>query len=175
MYDYSTTPIEYAKPRDTEAAVYEFVATEMDEVKEALDIAPQGSSLLTRATKASALALKSRAMLYAGTLAYNEDKSKTMGLTLTSGAVGISKNKATEYLQSCIDAYLELKEIGRYSLLKVLEAVWVRTLIMCLYPRRIIRNLFSFVIMMEVLIFQTILQCGIFLVLNVQLLILVAM
>ena len=30
----------------------------------------------------------------------------------------ISKNKATEYLQSCIDAYLELKEIGRYSLLK---------------------------------------------------------
>ncbi len=41
-----------------------------------------------------------------------------MGLTLTSGAVGISKNKATEYLQSCIDAYLELKEIGRYSLLK---------------------------------------------------------
>ena len=118
VYDYSTTPIEYAKPRDTEAAVYEFVATEMDEVKEALDIAPQGSSLLTRATKASALALKSRAMLYAGTLAYNEDKSKTMGLTLTSGAVGISKNKATEYLQSCIDAYLELKEIGRYSLLK---------------------------------------------------------
>lgn len=118
VYDYSTTPIEYAKPRDTEAAVYEFVATEMDEVKEALDIAPQGSSLLTRATKASALALKSRAMLYAGTLAYNEDKSKIMGLTLTSGAVGISKNKATEYLQSCIDAYLELKEIGRYSLLK---------------------------------------------------------
>ena len=44
VYDYSTTPIEYAKPRDTEAAVYEFVATEMDEVKEALDIAPQGSS-----------------------------------------------------------------------------------------------------------------------------------
>ncbi len=52
VYDYSTTPIEYAKPRDTEAAVYEFgFATEMDEVKEALDIAPQGSSLLTRATK----------------------------------------------------------------------------------------------------------------------------
>ena len=50
VYDYSTTPIEYAKPRDTEAAVYEFVATEMDEVKEALDIAPQGSSLLTRAS-----------------------------------------------------------------------------------------------------------------------------
>lgn len=118
VYDYNTTPIEYAKPRDTEAAVYEFIAREMDEVKEALDIAPQGSSLLTRATKASALALKSRAMLYAGTLAYNEDKNRTMGLTLESGAVGIPKSKAVEYLQSCVDAYLELKAIGRYALLK---------------------------------------------------------
>ena len=62
----------------------------MDEVKEALDIAPPEVAYSHVPLKASALALKSRAMLYAGTLAYNEDKSKTMGLTLTSGAVGIS-------------------------------------------------------------------------------------
>lgn len=118
VYEYTTNPIEYARARDTEAAVYEFIATEMDEVKNHLDVAPQGASLLNRATKAAALALKSRAMLYAGTLAYNYDKSQTMGLNLASGAVGISKNKATEYLQSCVDAYLELKDMNRYSLLK---------------------------------------------------------
>ncbi len=118
VYEYSTTPIDYAKPRDTEAAVYEFIASEMDAVKNDLDIAPQGATLLTRATKATALALKSRAMLYAGTLAYNYDRSQIMGLNLTSGAVGIPKNKASEYLQACIDAYQELKSIGRYSLLK---------------------------------------------------------
>lgn len=118
VYEYTTHPIEYAKPRDTEAAVYEFIATEMDAVKNALDVTPQGATLLNRATKATALALKSRAMLYAGTLAYNYDKSQTMGLNLASGAVGIAKNKATEYLQSCVDAYLELKDMGRYSLLK---------------------------------------------------------
>ncbi len=118
VYEYSTTPIDYAKPRDTEAAVYEFIASEMDAVKNDLDVAPQGASLLTRATKAAALALKSRAMLYAGTLAYNYDRSQTMGLNLTSEAVGIPKSKATEYLQACIDAYQELKSIGRYSLLQ---------------------------------------------------------
>lgn len=118
VYEYNTTPIEYAKPRDTEAAVYEFIASEMDAVKNDLDIAPQGATLLTRATKAAALALKSRAMLYAGTLAYNADKSQTMGLTLASGVTGIPKGKAAEYLQSCIDACNELKAMGSYALLK---------------------------------------------------------
>lgn len=117
-YEYTTTPIEYARPRNTEAAVYEFIAAEMDEVKDALDIAPQKANVLTRATKAAALALKSRAMLYAGTLAYNYEKSQIMGLNLASGVVGISKTKAIEYLQKCVDAFLELKTIGRYSLLK---------------------------------------------------------
>lgn len=118
VYDYTTTPIEYAKPRDTEADVYDFIANEIDEIKDYLDVSPQGRTLMSRATKGAALMLKSRAMLYAGTLAFNYDKSQTMGLNLPSGSVGIPKSKATEYLQKSIDAYLELKNMGRYSLLK---------------------------------------------------------
>lgn len=118
VYDYSTTPIEYAKPRDTESDVYEFIANEMDEIKDLLDVSPQGSTLVNRATKAAALMLKSRAMLYAGSLAFIYDESQSMGLNLPSGAVGIPKSKATVYLQNCIDAYFELENLGRYSLLK---------------------------------------------------------
>lgn len=118
VYEYTNTPIDYAKARDTEAAVYDFIASELDAVKKHLDIAPQGATLLTRATKGAALALKSRAMLYAGTLGYNYDKSQMMGLNLVSGAVGIPKSKAGDYLQKCVDAMLELKAMKRYSLLR---------------------------------------------------------
>ena len=55
-------------------------------------------------------------MLYAGTLAYNSDKSVTKGLILPSGATGIDKNKANEYLQKCLDAYSELQAMNVYSL-----------------------------------------------------------
>lgn len=115
VYEYTTTPMEYAKPRDTEAAVYDFIASEMDEIKEDLDKANRNTS---RATKAAALALKSRAMLYAGTLAYNYDKSQAMQLNLASGATGISRDKAMVYLEKCIDAYKELKSMNAYQLFK---------------------------------------------------------
>lgn len=55
-------------PRSTEAEVYDFIASEMDDIKDKLGNA--GSK--TRANKWTALALKSRAMLYAGSIAkYN--------------------------------------------------------------------------------------------------------
>lgn len=113
VYDYTTTPIDYAKPRDTEAAVYEFIASEMDAVKDDLAKANPG---ITRASKAAALALKSRAMLYAGTLAYNHDVSESMSLNLASGATGISRDKAAGYLEQCVDAYKELEAMGGYEL-----------------------------------------------------------
>lgn len=118
VYEYSSNPIEYAKARNTEAEVYDFIISEMDAIKEDLNLTPQGGNLITRASKAAALALKSRAALYAGTLAYNASVSQQKGLTLTSGAVGIPSSKAEGYLKSCVDAYLELKTMSNYSLLK---------------------------------------------------------
>lgn len=111
---YVQNPIELAKPRNKESEVYDYIANELDSIKSDLNLASY--KITTRATKGSALALKCRAMLYAGTLAYNSDKSATKGLNLPSGATGIEKSKANFYLQKCLDAFIELQQMGVYSL-----------------------------------------------------------
>jgi len=111
---YVQDPLELAKPRNKESEVYDFIANELDSIKD--DLALANVNVKTRATKGSALALKCRAMLYAGTLAYNSDKSAAKGLILPSGATGIDKSKANEYLEKCLDAYFELEGQGVYSL-----------------------------------------------------------
>lgn len=116
VQEYTTDPLTLARPRNTEADVYNFICKELDEIKDDLSLSATG--LTTRASKGSALALKCRAMLYAGTIAYNHDKNVTKGLVLRSGATGISKDKANEYLQKCLDAYFELEKMGIYSLYK---------------------------------------------------------
>ena len=116
-YEYTTTPLDLAKPRDTEEKVYDFVANELDSIKDDLNVGSSPATMLkTRATKGAALALKCRAMLYAGSLAFNDDKSVAKGLKLTSGATGLPKAKVNVYLQKCIDAYTELEAMGYYSL-----------------------------------------------------------
>ncbi|MGQ8334947.1 RagB/SusD family nutrient uptake outer membrane protein [Sunxiuqinia sp. A32] len=112
--DYTETPLDLALPRNKESEVYDYIASELDEITEDLSLAP--ASVKTRATKGSALALKCRAMLYAGSIAYNYDKNVEKGLILPSGATGIEKAKADEYFQKCLDAYTELKNSGKYSL-----------------------------------------------------------
>lgn len=112
---YVNDPLELAKPRNKESEVYDFIANEIDEIKNDLNVT-SGVITQTRASKGSALALKSRAMLYAGSLAFNYDKSSAKGLNLPSGATGIEKNKANEYLLKCLDACKELDEMAYYSL-----------------------------------------------------------
>lgn len=114
-FDYTENTIDLARPRNKETEVYDFIASEVDEIVNDLKVV--SSNMKTRATAGSALALKCRAMLYAGSLGYNYDKSKMKGLILPSGAVGVPKEKANEYFQKCIDAYLDMKDLG-YSLYK---------------------------------------------------------
>lgn len=109
--EYKENPLEYALARNKESEVYDFVISECDAVKSVLK-----STVKTRATAGAALALKSRAALYAGTLAYNYDKSQELNLNLESGAVGIAKDKAQAYLNQCVDAYKELKNLNVYEL-----------------------------------------------------------
>lgn len=114
VQEYTTNTLSLAKPRNKESEIYDFVISELDSIADDLSLAASGTT--TRATKGSALALKCRAALYAGTLAYNYDKSVSKGLVLTGLETGIPREKADDYLKKCIDAYTTLKAMGIYSL-----------------------------------------------------------
>ncbi len=114
VQEYTNDPLTLAKPRNKEAEIYDFILSELDEIADDLSLAAAGT--VTRATKGTALALKCRAALYAGTLAYNYDKSVQKGLVLKGMETGIPKDRAKEYLEKCVDAYLALEEMGVYSL-----------------------------------------------------------
>lgn len=111
IYDYSGDPSYLAKPRDSEAAVYDFIASELDDIKESLgNITSQ-----SRANKFAALALKCRAMLYAGSIAkYNN--LMPAPITLPGGEVGIPASRAASYYQASLDAAKEIISSGKYLL-----------------------------------------------------------
>lgn len=108
--EYTDNPLYLAKPRNTEAEVYDFIISEMEVIKDDLGT----SASKTRCTRGAALALECRAALYVGTLAYNYDKSQELNLNLASGATGIPKEQANGCLQKCVDAAKELSSL--YSL-----------------------------------------------------------
>ena len=100
------------RPRNKESEVYDFIASECDAIK---DFIGNGNST-TRANKYAVLALKCRAMLYAGSLAkYNN--LVTPNITLPGGEVGIPASMATAYYQKALDAAKEIIA-GPYSLYK---------------------------------------------------------
>lgn len=95
-------------PRDTEKACYDFIAEDLDE---AFRLLPDNEEILGkgRATKYAALALKSRAMLYAGSIA-------RYGTVDLNGLVGIDKALANDYLELAYKAVKELEKSKRFSL-----------------------------------------------------------
>lgn len=114
IYDGKGDPTPLQQPRNKEEEVYDFIASEVDAIKDALGNA--GSK--RRANKFTALALKSRAMLYAGSIAkYNNEPGFTNS-SLPGGEVGISVSKAFEYYQKSLDASIEIINSGGYSLYK---------------------------------------------------------
>lgn len=100
-----------SRPRNKEAEVYDFIGAECDAIKNAIG---NGVST-TRANKYAVLALKSRAMLYAGSLAkYNSALASP--ITLPGGEVGIPASRANEYYTKSLDASREIINSGVYSL-----------------------------------------------------------
>ncbi|MEX2593166.1 MAG: RagB/SusD family nutrient uptake outer membrane protein [Anditalea sp.] len=92
-------------PRNTEKEVWDFIATELDEAASALpEINVPG-----RATKYAALALKSRAMLYAASVA-------KYGSVMLNGLVGIDPAEANKYWQASYDAAKLVIDSGQHSL-----------------------------------------------------------
>ncbi len=114
IYDGKGDPGSLQQPRNKEEEVYDFIASEVDAIKNVL--ANAGSK--RRANKYTALALKSRAMLYAGSLArYNNEAGFTKS-SLPGAEVGMSASKAAGYYQKSLDASREIIDNGGYSLYK---------------------------------------------------------
>jgi hypothetical protein len=111
IYDFSGDPSALQLPRNTEAEVYDFIATELDAIKDQLG--NEGSK--TRANRYTALALESRAMLYAGSLARSNSEMASP-ITLPGGEVGIPAERAVGYYQKSLDASRELINSGAYEL-----------------------------------------------------------
>ncbi|HVW98360.1 MAG TPA: RagB/SusD family nutrient uptake outer membrane protein [Mucilaginibacter sp.] len=100
---------EYKVPRSSEQATYDFIAADLDYAFANLPETNQKG----RASKYAAAALKSRAMLFAGSIA------KYNNINLTSGAdrlCGIPAAKATDYFKAAYDAASLLD--GKFSLYK---------------------------------------------------------
>lgn len=100
IYDGSGNPVPLQVARAKEHEVYDFIYDEIQEIKENFT---QTTSSKTRANKFTALALQSRAMLYAGSIArYNSLMSAP--ITLPGGEVGIPAEKAADYYQKSLTA-----------------------------------------------------------------------
>jgi hypothetical protein len=112
-YDYSGDASPLRLPRAKEEAVYDFIASEMDAIKN--DIGTTNIGSITRANKWMALALKSRAMLYAGSIAkYNN--LRAVPIATPGGEVGIPAARANEYYQKSLDASREIITTGPFVL-----------------------------------------------------------
>lgn len=95
-------------PRDKEEDVYKFILSEIDEI---LNDLPQSKATLRygKPTKFSALALKSRAALYAGSIAQ-------FGSVQLAGVVGIPPTQKIFFYQQAYDAASQIIQSGEFSL-----------------------------------------------------------
>ena len=100
-------------PRSKESEIYDFVISEMEAIKNKL---PADVNIKSRATKAAALAVESRAALYAGSIA--KYGASTPQVSLPGGEVGILSSKANAYYTIALNAAKEIinGNAGSYKL-----------------------------------------------------------
>jgi len=104
-------------PRSKESEIYDFVISEAEAIKNNL---PSDANVKSRATKAAALAMESRAALYAGSIA--KYGATTPQVTLPGNEVGIPVSKAAGYYATALKAAQEIivGSAGSYQLYNVL-------------------------------------------------------
>lgn len=112
-YNYSGDPTYLQHARAKESEIYDFVISELEAVKNKL---PNSASTQSRATKGAALAMESRAALYAASIA--KYGVSTGQVSLPGGEVGIPASMATAYYQKSLQAAKEIISDGQYSLYK---------------------------------------------------------
>lgn len=101
---------ELSVPRAKEQAVYDFIAEDIDE---SLKYLSWESPVKGRMNKGVAYALKTRAMLFAGSIAKYGTVDPSM-----DGILGIPSSEANRYFNLVIEAAKELEKSGRYELYK---------------------------------------------------------
>jgi hypothetical protein len=113
LYDYSGDASSLQFPRAKESEVYDFVISEMEEIRADL---PADLRTKDRATKAAALAVQSRAALYAGSIA--KYGTTTPSVSLPGGEVGIPASMADGYYTKALDAAKQIisGSVGGYGL-----------------------------------------------------------
>lgn len=114
QYDFSGDPSYLRTPRAKEHEIYDFIIEEMDAIKPHL---PANANIKDRATQGLALALKSRAALYAGSIA-KYGAIRTPQVSLPNGEVGIPASMADSYYATSLAASQELisGSAGAYGL-----------------------------------------------------------
>ncbi|MDN3588537.1 RagB/SusD family nutrient uptake outer membrane protein [Pedobacter aquatilis] len=110
-YDYSGDPTYLQRPRAKESEVYDFVISELEAIK---GILPNAANVQSRASKAAALAMESRAALYAASIA--KYGASTPSVSLAGGEVGIPATMAQAYYKKSLDAAKEIIADGKYAL-----------------------------------------------------------
>ena len=96
------------RSRNSEKEIYDFIKNEMDEISALLPSIPEQDG---RITKWTALALKSRAMLYAASVA-------NFGSQQLNGLLGFPISDASSYYQASLDASNQIIKSGAFSLYK---------------------------------------------------------
>ena len=93
-------------PRNSEKEIYDFIGSEMDAVA---DLLPSVAEEEGRVTRWTALALKSRAMLYAASVA-------SFGTQQLDGLLGFPAGEANSYYSRSLEASREIVTNGPFSL-----------------------------------------------------------
>jgi hypothetical protein len=106
--------------RASEESIWDFIASDLDYAIENL---PEASPAKGRVNKYVAAAFKSRAMLYAGSIAKYNTINEVQDQNGTSVLIcGIPVNRATDYFKAAYDAAKLVVESGKYALYKGLWA-----------------------------------------------------
>lgn len=112
-YDFSGDPSYLRHPRETEEAIYDFVISEMEAVK---DLLPSDVNQKARASKGAALAMEARAALYAGSIA--KYGANTPNVSLPGHEAGIPSSQANKFYTIALRASQEIiaGSAGGYAL-----------------------------------------------------------
>lgn len=111
LYNFSGDPSYLQYKRAKESEVYDFIINELDTAATYL---PKDADIKATATWGAALAMKSRAALYAASIAkYGET---TPAVSLPDNIVGIPADKAEQYYRIALDAAQTLINSHKYSL-----------------------------------------------------------